>query len=78
MKENNLYNNVKSVEDEAQATQGKGSGSTTNTSFEVITVVVISNVHRFIKAIDGAHRFIKGTSDANRFGYVTGVSSSCV
>ena len=76
MKENNLYNNVKSVEDEAQA--GKGSGSTANTLFEVIIVVVISNAHRFLKATDDAHHFIKGTSDAHRFGYVTGVSSSCV
>ena len=59
MKENNLYNNVKSVEDEAQAAQGKGSGSTTNAPFEVIIVVVISNAHHFLKATDDAHRFIK-------------------
>ena len=66
------------VEDEAQAAQSKGSGSTANAPFEVITVVVISNVHHFIKAADDAHCFIKGISDAHRFGYVTGVSSSCV
>ena len=81
--DSSLYRLRGDVEDEAQATQGKGSGSTANTTFEVITVkvitvVVISNVHRFIKVTDDVHCFLKGTSDAHRFGYMIGVSSSCI